>query len=106
MDASNQLYAGADLLPGKEPSATIVWTAAWSSVPFRTLSGVLLGSQCRSGRCVMCCLIFNAVPGAVWRAAWSSVPFRTLCSVLLDLHCRSGRCVACCLVLSAVPDAV
>ena len=107
------------LLPGKESSATIVWSAAWSSVPFWTQCDLLLGLQCRSGRCLACwlvlsavswrclacCLVFSAVPDAAWRAAWSSLPFRTLLGVLLGPQCRSGRCLACCLVLSAVPDA-
>jgi hypothetical protein len=91
MDASNQLHAGANLHPGKESSATIVWSAAWSSVPFRTLRDVLRGLQCRSGRCVTCCLVLSAVPDAAWRAAWSSVPFQTLCDVMLGPQCRSGR---------------
>jgi len=105
MDASNQLHAGADLHPGKESSATIVWSAAWSSAPFRTLCDVLRGPQCRSGLCVACCLVLSAVPDYVWRTAWSSAPFRTLHDVLLGPQCCSGRCVTCCLVLSAVPDA-
>ena len=73
MDASDQLRAAADLVPGKEPLATILWRAAWSSAPFRTLCDMLLGPQCHSGRCVKCCLVLSAAPDAdAYLRFWSS----------------------------------
>ena len=72
-----------------KPSATIVWRAGWSSAPFRTLCDVLLGLQCRSGRCVTCWLVFGVVPDAVWLAAWSSVSFRTLTQICVSRRLAS-----------------